>query len=802
MTNYLPEILAPVGNREMLDAALAAGADAVYLASKDFGARAYADNFDDEELAEVIDRAHWNNCKVFVTFNTLVKAEEMEEALDKIGLLADMGCDAIIIQDPGLIRRAHKRYPDLALHGSTQMSVTSLQGASLLKEMGLTRIVLGREVSLDELRRIKEALDLELEIFIHGSLCVSVSGQCLMSSFAGGRSGNRGRCAQPCRKSYRLERPDGKLIGDENTYISPRDLETIDALGLISEVGLDSLKIEGRMKKPEYVYAAVRSYRSVLRGGGYDRLGLDLVTNRPFTRGFLLGDFGTDYLFDRSIKAGKPVGRMQREGGRFFLVPDTDLLRGDIIEIRSRRHYFPLTLTDSVPAGRKWFLPQKDLLVGEEAFLIYRGQVKEEMQEAFQSDLLLQRPISLSACFRPGDKAVLEASSSGYEIRIEGDLVQRASKQALSAADLKRSLEKLGGTGFFADRISINLEEECFMPVSQINRLRREAVGRLREKILAGFHPIRGRKDRPNRIRMGGSDEWNAESETDSLYKVPSSLAEIRISLDTVRGPKDFEGLIHRIGRVIVSEQELLETWTGKGPEIVFALPRLMEEEGYLHYRDLILSIQDKISAFSARTINDLGFFSQLPLKQAKNIYYDYPMNIFNRDSLAPIASIRPDSYIPSPELSFEEIEGLVRGGNNRGLDWELIVYGRLTGMLMKHCPASAVRGCRSDKDCPTCSFRKDLFLVDSFGRRELIRRAGSTEVLLPDLIDLRLDPSSIEGLKPNGLRLIDRGEEEIVEVIREWGNWLSSGGKENFIPGRAYRNMGRSLGNYRKGVQ
>ncbi|MCO5384213.1 MAG: U32 family peptidase [Methanosarcina barkeri] len=318
-----PELLAPAGSMEALVAAVENGADAVYLGAWAFSARGYASNFSEKELEEAIDYAHLRGVKVYVTVNILLKEREVENALKLLSCLREMGADAVIVQDLGLISLAGKYLPDLPLHASTQMTLHNSEGVNFVKKLGINRVVLSRESSLEEIKRIKEKTGTEIEVFIHGALCISYSGQCLLSSLIGGRSGNRGYCAQPCRKKYRLY-CEGKQIQTSGSYLlSPKDLNTTPGLGALIEAGIESLKIEGRMKRPEYVAGVVRIYshlidRYIENPAGYfvseeEQETLTQLFNRGFTQGYFFENprwelISRENPHNRGIPAGKVVG--------------------------------------------------------------------------------------------------------------------------------------------------------------------------------------------------------------------------------------------------------------------------------------------------------------------------------------------------------------------------------------------------------------------------------------------------------------------------------------------------------------
>ena len=317
------ELLAPAGTKEAFLAAIANGANAVYLAGKKFGARAYASNFEEDELAEVIRHAHLKNMQVHVAVNTIVDRDELPQLREYLSFLYDVGADAVLLQDLGAVRLAKEIVPQMPLHASTQMTVHNIAGVQALEELGFSRVVLARELSIPEIREICKKSRVEIECFVHGALCVCYSGQCLMSSMIGGRSGNRGRCAQPCRLPYTLVDAQGNdVLGDTagNFLLSPRDLNAIELIPQLLDAGIDSLKIEGRMKRPEYVATIVHTYRKAIDHhlgvrreavDDADRAHLAQVFNRDFTTAYMEKRQGRYMMSDRRPNnRGLLIGRV------------------------------------------------------------------------------------------------------------------------------------------------------------------------------------------------------------------------------------------------------------------------------------------------------------------------------------------------------------------------------------------------------------------------------------------------------------------------------------------------------------
>ena len=312
------ELLAPAGNMQSLYAAISAGADAVYLSGKKYGARAYAINFSDDELVEAIRYSHLYDVKVYVTVNTLIYESEMDDFIKYVEFLYRSGIDAVIMQDLGAMDLVRQKFPKLEIHASTQMNIHSLESVKLLEKLGIKRAVLSRELSINDISNIKKNSDIELEIFIQGALCVSFSGCCLMSSLIGGRSGNRGACAQCCRMKYDLV-CDNKIV-DNGYLLSTKDLCTVYDMDKLIDIGVSSLKIEGRMKRPEYVYTAVRLYRkaidSYITTGKIDINDTDIyelkkIFNREFTKGFLFNESNDIFINKkRPNHGGVEIGKV------------------------------------------------------------------------------------------------------------------------------------------------------------------------------------------------------------------------------------------------------------------------------------------------------------------------------------------------------------------------------------------------------------------------------------------------------------------------------------------------------------
>lgn len=412
------EVLAPAGSFESMEAAVRAGADAVYMGGAKFGARAYAENPDDSGLLRAIDFVHLHGRKLYLTVNTLLKEKELTKELwNYLAPLYEQGLDAVIVQDYGVLSFIRKHFPDMEIHISTQMFVAGPYGAALAEQLGACRLVLPRELSLSEIRAIREKTDLKLEGFVHGALCYCYSGQCLLSSVIGGRSGNRGRCAQPCRLPY-----NGKNL------MNLKDLGTLAILPQILDAGVTSLKIEGRMKGPRYTAGVVHVYRKYvdryLAGGGKDWkvdpedecLLRELFDRGGFTEGYSLRHNGQDMIFTGK----KPEMRVvDQESFRFL---DEQYLHGEI----------------------------KEKL---------KGNVK----------ILKEIP------------ATMEVIWGNQKVSVTGEAASAAEKRPLDADTVRRQMEKMGGSGFVWEELAIEVGEDVFLPMGALNSLRRKAIDAIQE---------------------------------------------------------------------------------------------------------------------------------------------------------------------------------------------------------------------------------------------------------------------------------------------------------------------------------
>jgi len=426
VSNNNLEILSPAGSSDILVCAINNGADAVYLGGHSFSARKNAANFSDDELRFAVKYAHLYGKKVYVTVNTLIYDNELEEAFAFIQFLYNIGVDALIIQDLGILRLVKKHFPDFEIHASTQMTIHNKQGAQLAKEMGFSRVVLSRELTLGEIKDISDSVDIELEVFVHGALCMCYSGQCLMSSFIGARSGNRGDCAQPCRLPYTLTDKDGTVIGEKGKYLlSLKDLCLVDELKFLADAGVKSLKIEGRMKSAQYVSLVTHMYNKYRNGGNVSKKDMDLLSNifsrSGFTKGYAVGDYGR-HMLNYNTNNDKVYDNISRDVHAFA------------------------------------------------------DELKTRTMEPV--------PFDAKATLKIDEPMVLEVVCGQVGVTVKTDAkVEKAHNVPISAERVKEQISKCGATPFSLCDIEIDLDEGAIIPVKEINNLRRNALELLEQKI-------------------------------------------------------------------------------------------------------------------------------------------------------------------------------------------------------------------------------------------------------------------------------------------------------------------------------
>ncbi len=672
------ELLSPAGNYEAFLGAVNAGADAVYLGGDRFGARAYADNFTAEEICRAIRTAHFMGKRVYLTVNTLVKDRELDGLKDWLAPFYETGLDGVIVQDVGVLRYIGEHFPDLALHASTQMALTGAGGGAFLREHGVSRIVPARELSLQEIREIKRETDLEIECFVHGAMCYCYSGQCLFSSILGGRSGNRGRCAQPCRLPYRVCE-DGKPIGIVDYPLSLKDMCTVDCIPQLIEAGIDSFKIEGRMKKPEYTAGVTAIYRKYI--DLYEAEGAGRYQVAPEDRNTLRSLY---------IRSEVQTGYYERHNGREMI-----------------------TLHEPGYAGSS-----KALL--------------DEIRRAYihEPDKF---PVDLHATLRIGEPAVLEISDGrGVRVSVRGGTVQAARKKPLASQEIARQLTKTGNTPVRIADCEITMSDDVFLPVSALNDLRRRGVEAfLRQRIESqGMIAERGR------VETSGSQSEN-EKPTRSVNIVEKPSDDIS-SLHDAGRDRDARTdiLVSSCGQLaaaaayacrriyidsdlyLARREQVAACMREYGDHAYFlALPYVLRARDGDYLRRLTSSVREdrRIEGFLIRNYEEAAYVRSLG--ESYSSVPDAGLYVFNREGLLFWRQYSAEYTLPY-ELNAREIGALTAFSRGVGLASVMIIYGRIPMMISANCVRKTAGRCLSDVCAKTAAAAKmpPVCLKDRYG--------------------------------------------------------------------------------------
>ena len=666
------ELLAPAGDMAALIAAVQNGADAVYLGAGAFNARRNAGNFDGDALDAAVAYCHARGVKVHVTLNTLVREDEFAALTEAVRAVNRSGADAVIVQDFGVARALKALAPDLQRHASTQMAVHNRQGVAFLAEQGFDRAVLARELTFSEIADCARA-GIETEVFVHGALCVACSGQCLLSSLVGGRSGNRGLCAQPCRLPWRLDGRGGCLL-------STRDLCAIDDLAALRDAGVTSLKIEGRLKRAEYVAVTVAAYRKALddlyagraHDTGVDRRALLQMFNRGgFTRGYGPGVSEGELMYpERPNHVGVAVGACRGDG---TVALEAAVSPADALVLRGRGEDKPVRLSGDAGARVRCDAARR----GDALFRLVSDEQIKAARDSFDGEHR-QTEVAFRATLRVGEAARLEASDGVHRVVAAGDVIQAATGRPFDPERARAQLEKTGGTPFRAASVELDADENAFCPASLLNALRRDAL----DALLAARAAVRRREG-----------TWAQPEPARTLPERPRLLVQ---SADPAQLMEALEG---GADGVILAPRDLrAEALEGLDPEALaargklgLALPAVMPAEALEAIHAWALAHRE---AFGATWLSNVG---QLGLEWPGRRAGDFMLNVFSNAALAQLNDWGIDAYAPSVELNAGQIAEL-------GGETALTVWGRLPLMHLRHCPLRAVRGMKGKHaDCRHC---------------------------------------------------------------------------------------------------
>ena len=657
-----PELLAPAGNMECLKAAIEGGCDAVYLGGLHFGARAYSPNFSDEEIVEAIKYAHLYGVKIYVTVNTMITEELVKPFIKYVDFLHKNNVDAIIIQDIGMMDYLRKTYPNLEIHVSTQAHIHNLEGVKFIKNLGLKRVVLARETPIELIKEIKEKTNIELEVFVHGALCISYSGQCLMSSLIGGRSGNKGTCAQSCRMKYSFMH-DNKLINKDDYLLSTKDLNTLNNIDKLIDIGVDSLKIEGRMKSKEYVYLVTKLYRKAIDSyvennkidiKEEDIINLKKIFNRKYTKGFLFFFENNDFVNQfRPNHIGIEIGKVVSSKNGFVKIKLNDNLSlKDGIRILGNEDY-----------GTTIYKMKKDGKYIEEA---YKGDIVElKIDKNVDIDSIVLKTTD----YKLVDIIDKEINSNSRKVKIKGTIkcklnepiifklsdsinnievksefnVEESINRPITKETIEKQINKLGNTIYEFSELNIISDDNIFINIKDLNEIRRKAIDKLNNK---------------------------------RLYTISYKKEEYSIELKEFNDEVGYTYLIHsmddylkikdRAKEIIVDDIDLYNELVLDN-KVTLKLPRVLYEHPNYNVRLLIGEYG------SIDTYND--------------IYSDFSFNIANSYAVAFMHSLNIKRVTLSIELNVSQIKNLIESYKERYLkkpNLEVIVSSTPESMISK----------------------------------------------------------------------------------------------------------------------
>ena len=716
----IPQLLCPAGSFDSFKAAVNNGADAVYFGGRDFNARAGALNFTDSELTEAIDYAHLRGVKANITINTLYKGHSPDDseayrAMQFAQKMYEAGADALIITDIGLFSLIKLIMPDISFHASTQMTVHSLEGAAFLGKLGFDRIVLSRELSLAEIKPIVEKSGVEIEVFAHGALCVSYSGQCLMSGILGGRSGNRGKCAQPCRQFYTLfgngkKRASGYLL-------SPRDIMTLNNLKEIAESGVHTLKIEGRMKSSEYVAVVTRAYREQLdkvAEGIYDVSqnvikDITQIFNRggESTRGYFFEYAGSDMMSTETPKStGIYLGTVvsvskntAKSGKKKVLIKIEDkVVPGDGVEIwTDEGGNTGGYISEEAQAGAVVSVyTSKPVKAGN---MVYKSYDKELSDRAKAYAAYDERKISLNLKVKAklGQELEMILERDGVMAKASGDIAEASKNQPLVSERIFEQLAKMGGTIFEVNQSNadLDIDENIYIPMSALNNLRRSAVREFEEKYINSF-----------RRELALKAIWPEVSEPItngySLCIQVTSEEQLRAACEAGISKAYFTIK----GYEAKKPMEIVKEYADK-TALYIALPKIMRPFDERAAKDLVKALEKtEIKGYLVSTYGQLAILLKYTKKE---IITDYPFNIFNPIAYEYLKSLGAEKITISPELNMSELKAFPGG--------EVIVYGNLPLMVSVQCPVGLYTAKeKKGKHCSACNKQNSYTLVDKTG--------------------------------------------------------------------------------------
>lgn len=746
------ELLAPAGSLKTLKAVIHAGADAVYLGGSMFGARAYANNFNEEELLEAIRFGHIHGRKIILAVNTLLKEYELGQLYDYLHPYYEAGLDAVIVQDMGVMEFIKTHFPNLPIHTSTQMTITNVEGARLLKEQGVERVVTAREMSLEEIQRIHDEVGVELESFIHGALCYCYSGQCLFSSIIGGRSGNRGRCAQPCRLSYEVLQGEKSLTGHHATPIlSLKDMCTLPFLYELADHGVYSFKIEGRMKTPEYAAGVVSIYRkymdSYLDGSRIPvekkdiRALLELGNRGGFTNGYYYHHNDSDMLSGESASHNKSEG---------------------VFQDNIRREY-----------------------------------VDTELKEKIKGKLILNKECP----------AKIEVQYGKIKVSYQGDMVLVAQNRPLTEEVVTEKITKTGNTPFVFEKLEVTMDDDIFMPVNQLNQLRRGALEALEEALLKPYERTLPELVETSSAETDRQTTGNAIKEKQisgqslsqtSGQQSAGSSTEVRVLIENAEQlpavlKADFvdtvylDCMLYTRENLIRKLSEDIDRVQASGKKAFYVFPFIFRQQTSLFYEKIMPELKKlPLNGIMVRSLDEIAFIKEWGNENWQMVS-DSNLYTYSNEAAEYFYRLGMIQDTIPVELNRKEI---LRRENSRS---EMIIYGRLPLMITAQCIHKNTLGCMHQPNVLTLKDRYSVhFPVKNFCPE-------CYNVIYNSLpVCLFKEDATVKKIAPAAVRLsfTIETEEETEQILTIYGDIYKNGGILGQLP------MECTNGHFKRGVE
>lgn len=721
-----PELLSPAGNMEALKAAIHNGADAVYISGKDFGARHFANNFTEEELIEAINYAHIYDVKIYVTANTIIYENEIEDFIAYIKFLYLNGVDAIIMQDIGMISLIRKLIPELEIHASTQTNNCNDEVLKLYKKLGVTRVVLARELSLKQINNLET--DIEKEVFIHGALCICYSGCCLFSSLNGGRSGNRGKCAGPCRLPYTLIKNGKPLKTNGNYLLSPKELNTSKRINEILDSNIQSLKIEGRMKSPEYVGLVTKMYRELIDNQKTTQTEKDLKSlfNREFTEGHLFKQTEEKLMNIKSPNhIGNKIGQVQHITTKIKIKLTDDLSQNDGIRFKESKKGLIVNklynekglLINNARKGQIVYIDNKINLNSLDTVL---KTTDFNLIEHLKQYNKKQMPVNFNVIAKENQNLQITLTDNTYTITKTGNKIQKSLTAPITKENIVKQLSKLGNTPFIINNINIKMDNNVFISLKELNEIRRSLIQNLIEE------KTKVNRQLPNITIAKNKNKNHKDTNINVFVKTENQLKTV----------------LNKVNKIYTDDFNLYLKY--KNNNVFFRLDRTNTKLENLKNENLLLTELGSINKYSKNN----------------NCISDYFLNIVNTSSINFLENNNIKQITISPELTPNQIKDIAKTNNNI----EIIVYGTLELMVMNHCII------KMNDSCPNCKNNKYYLKNKQNELFPIITKNCKTHIMHHEKINLLNNIKELKELGINNFRLelFDEDENQILNILNK----------------------------------